>query len=158
MSELVLAEGFYRLKETVKNPERIDKRLNDWRFKADCPVGAEFQVLNKRMGGANGSHEIHFQELRPVKIPDAHRFGNYNNVNSASDWFKALVPHLELVVNVSLGQVFKKHDFSAKDGAQLIAIMLESGKLTMDDVEAAIDALAPLDERPYWDFLKKHGL
>lgn len=144
-----LKPGVYVLANTVKNPTKRDRRMTrDWREDAEWPAGAKFVVVKAG------------QDDRRLVIE---RVGHYASL-SINYWIDRTPESLEyhgdgqrralaLIEQFNPGEETLKNflhearrlDYDALDEA--VEILIESGKITLDDVKGAWKAAIEAADR-----------
>ncbi len=132
-----LAPGIYILTKDVVLPHPDRRQKHDWRVSASIEAGTRFVVEEWVVHGERGAD---------VTITDGglHLAGGYkhNRVLSHSEVYQALQPFLQLAPK-TLGTVLTLSDVigpatNKRPLCAIIADLIDMGKITLDDVEAAI--------------------
>lgn len=159
-----LAPGKYELIDTVQNPKPDRRQRHDWRYEVEWKKGTQFYVVE---------HTSEPDGLQ-VKWSTVFKRGEYEH-NAIGlrgptdlddyDGFKALklVEKLAPVTEKRLGDVFHgpcsiEPHIDEGRASELIAIMLEKGFITFEQVEQVVSDLNNQSEEQWLDFRKKHGI
>jgi len=156
-----LAPGKYRLKTTVTNPKADKRKMkSDWRCQPEWPEGMKLVVTEKDLGDKD----------RPLIIHEVYKYGGWQHmtlpvraVREKDDIdalrFAALLPHLEPITTENLGDIFTgKNNVEPHCAPELLAILMDMGKIKFEDVRRAADTLQEMDEETWHELRKKHFL
>lgn len=159
--KIELAPGKYRLKETVQNPKPDRRVTRDWRAEVEWEKGMKFIVTERDLSGKGEP---------PFIIREIARYGGWSSntlpVRAPSDKddiaemrFMALLPHLELVTTENLGDIFTgPNNVETHNATELLAILMDMGKIKFEDVRVAANRLNEMDEDAYDALRAKHCL
>ena len=143
-----LSPGLYILSQDVINPDADRRYRNDWRMESVIKAGTKFRVITYEPCGPG---------LDEVSWPQAHLDGKWSSqtVHLAgsgrlSQLGLVLAPLLRPAPR-TMASVLGDHDVAPSKGSggwleELLAYMLDSGRITLDALEADCIALVTLRE------------
>lgn len=146
-------EGVYRLVSDVKNPKPDKRAKNQWNAQAIIPKG-----LRLRSNGYGRLSKVNsnFEEV-----------SNSVHINEETGLYGLLVanmkPEAEVFGGPVVGTVLTEARVDCIDASEALAMLVEMGKVSVEDVKAAVEMVTvlqgPEDNAPdFKAFQTKHGL
>lgn len=135
---MTLAPGLYLLKQNVLNPSPDRRMKYDWRKKPVWPKGAKFHVEADHFDmDVAGGRRVEFV----VMFMSGN--GRSSRISEHDDLFKLLAPALEpaSVEKQTLDDLLGREP-NLNLAKAALERLLASGKLTLDDIEAALADVA----------------
>lgn len=156
--------GKYVLTEDVTNPKADRRVKRDWRQEVLWQKGTKFIVEEHH------DSWTHDGKLHEIRYKTIHRAGKYRHQNlplrkhrEADDFdclkAEALSAKLEFVPTKSLGEILNGRDGpGSHNAAELLAICLERGLLTIEQVESVVKSFNDMSEDDFYKLGKTHEI
>lgn len=141
---LTIKPGIYRLARDVENPQPDRRRTRDWYASPTIPAGTRFRV----------------DESEYVQISKLNDYSS-NGPSLRSDLAQAMIPALVPEPTTLGGALFLNNVIGAHVNSRplkaVLARLVESGKVTIEDVLAAAGIVIEQESEDFDALLSKHG-
>lgn len=142
---LTIKPGIYRLARDVENPQPDRRKKRDWYAAPTIPAGGRYRV------------EQMSEYALISKLNDYSSSGLWLHSDLAQAMIPALVPeHTTLGGALFLDNVIGAH-VNSRPLKAVLAQLVESGKVTIDDVLAAAGIVIEQESEDFDALLSKHG-
>lgn len=136
-----LSPGLYRLSRTVRNPHPDRRYKHDWRALTEWPAGGEYYVDTEgRIGqwrGAAGK--------------------GYDEMWSHHEGYATIAVALEPLAD-RVGDMIGRHVYSGASPELALALLIERGLLSREEVSAAMRHLEEMPEEEWQALRDRNGL
>lgn len=158
-----IKSGLYILTQDVENPSPDRRRKSSVLYHERWAKGTRWKIEDQ--GSWHHLKDVSVEEIRtkrPFAFYELTHYGSYDHTSLESDAGQALWQHLEKMPE-SVGEVLVNADLLGPSKAlertlgTVLSILVESGKVSLEDIHIAIKAYSDSDEEEFWSRLKRNG-